>query len=126
VFGRLFHSPLSRAARTAEIIWGSRSGPVSVLPSLREVDLYSFQVPPIPHLLNLRLCATSPLLASQGAVLWECLLSGECLVINQRARARSSCLLQACMMSGTSAEPGRRAAEKFERRASHRAWPGRL
>ena len=42
-FGRLFHSPLVRAARTAEIVWGSRAGPIAVLPSLREVDLYSFQ-----------------------------------------------------------------------------------
>jgi broad specificity phosphatase PhoE len=43
-FDVLFHSPLKRATETAKIIWGSRSGPVVVLPSLREVDLYSFQV----------------------------------------------------------------------------------
>lgn len=43
IFGRLFHSPLIRAARTAEIVWSSRAGPISVLPCLREIDLYSFQ-----------------------------------------------------------------------------------
>lgn len=42
-FDALFASPLKRAARTAEIVWGGRTGPVTVLPSLREVDLYSFQ-----------------------------------------------------------------------------------
>ncbi|CAL5219736.1 g1633 [Coccomyxa viridis] len=42
-FDMLFHSPLKRADQTAQIIWGSRQGDVSVLPSLREVDLYSFQ-----------------------------------------------------------------------------------
>ncbi len=45
-FDMLFHSPLKRADQTAQIIWGSRQGDVSVLPSLREVDLYSFQVRP--------------------------------------------------------------------------------
>ena len=45
-FDMLFHSPLKRADQTAQIIWGSRQGEVSVLPSLREVDLYSFQVRP--------------------------------------------------------------------------------
>lgn len=43
-FDMLFHSPLKRADQTAQIIWDSRQGDVSVLPSLREVDLYSFQV----------------------------------------------------------------------------------
>lgn len=67
-FGQLFHSPLSRAARTAEIIWGSRSGPVSVLPSLREVDLYSFQVRSPPHCCGARRCAALPPEARQGCV----------------------------------------------------------
>ena len=40
----LIHSPLARAAQTAEIVWGDRTGPIQVLPSLREIDLYSFQV----------------------------------------------------------------------------------
>ena len=44
-FDMLVHSPLARAAQTAEIVWGNRTGPVHVLPSLREIDLYSFQVP---------------------------------------------------------------------------------
>ena len=43
-FDMLVHSPLARAKETAEIIWGNRRGKVHVLPSLREVDLYSFQV----------------------------------------------------------------------------------
>lgn len=43
-FDVLFHSPLQRADQTAQIIWGSRKGPVAILPSLREIDLYSFQV----------------------------------------------------------------------------------
>ena len=43
-FDMLFHSPLKRADQTAQIIWGSRQGSATVLPSLREVDLYSFQV----------------------------------------------------------------------------------
>ena len=43
-FDALYHSPLARADQTAQIVWGSRSGPVTVLPSLREIDLYSFQV----------------------------------------------------------------------------------
>ena len=43
-FDFLFQSPLKRAAETAAIMWGARSGPITVLPSLREVDLYSFQV----------------------------------------------------------------------------------
>ena len=41
----LIHSPLERAKETAEIVWNAREGPVKVLPSLREIDLYSFQVP---------------------------------------------------------------------------------
>ncbi len=43
-FDALFHSPLKRADQTAQIVWGSRKGPVTVMPSLREIDLYSFQV----------------------------------------------------------------------------------
>ncbi len=43
-FDALFHSPLKRAAKTASIIWGDRKGSVTVMPSLREIDLYSFQV----------------------------------------------------------------------------------
>ncbi|KAI7845742.1 hypothetical protein COHA_000658 [Chlorella ohadii] len=42
-FTRLFHSPLKRAAQTAEIVWGGRPGASSQLASLREIDLYSFQ-----------------------------------------------------------------------------------
>lgn len=42
-FDALFASPLKRAARTAQVVWGARQGPAVVLPSLREVDLYSFQ-----------------------------------------------------------------------------------
>lgn len=43
-FGTLIHSPLSRAVETAQIVWGSRDGPVTVEPVLREIDLYTFQV----------------------------------------------------------------------------------
>jgi len=42
-FDILFASPLKRAAKTAQVVWGPRQGPSVVLPSLREVDLYSFQ-----------------------------------------------------------------------------------
>lgn len=42
-FDMLVHSPLARAVQTAEIVWGKRKGPVHILPSLREIDLYSFQ-----------------------------------------------------------------------------------
>ncbi len=42
-FDKLYHSPLQRAAETATIVWGDRTGPISILPSLREIDLYSFQ-----------------------------------------------------------------------------------
>lgn len=42
-FSKLYRSPLQRASRTAEIVWGERTGPVVDVPSLREVDLYSFQ-----------------------------------------------------------------------------------
>ena len=51
-FDMLFHSPLTRADQTAQIIWGSREGAVTVLPSLREVDLYSFQVRVLRHALH--------------------------------------------------------------------------
>ena len=43
-FDLLVHSPLARAAQTAEIVWGDRKGKIDVLPCLREIDLYSFQV----------------------------------------------------------------------------------
>lgn len=43
-FDKLFHSPLKRAAETAAIVWADKQGPVAVQPSLREVDLYHFQV----------------------------------------------------------------------------------
>ncbi len=43
-FTHLFHSPLKRAAQTADIVWGGRPGASSQLASLREIDLYSFQV----------------------------------------------------------------------------------
>ena len=42
-FDALVASPLKRAAKTARIVWGARQGPETVLPSLREIDLYSFQ-----------------------------------------------------------------------------------
>lgn len=42
-FDKLFTSPLARASETADIIWQDTVGPRAVLPSLREVDLYSFQ-----------------------------------------------------------------------------------
>ena len=50
-FDLLVHSPLARAAQTAEIVWGDRKGKIDVLPCLREIDLYSFQVglPVEPH-----------------------------------------------------------------------------
>ena len=48
-FDMLIHSPLQRAKETAEIVWNAREGPVKVLPSLREIDLYSFQVPAMAH-----------------------------------------------------------------------------
>lgn len=42
-FDALFVSPLRRARQTAATVWSPRSGEPIVLPSLREVDLYSFQ-----------------------------------------------------------------------------------
>lgn len=42
-FDAMFRSPLARSHKTGEIIWGDRQQPVEDLPSLREVDLYSFQ-----------------------------------------------------------------------------------
>ena len=44
-FDTLIHSPLARAAETAEIVWGRREGygEATVLPTLREVDLYAFE-----------------------------------------------------------------------------------
>jgi len=59
-FDMLIHSPLARAAQTAEIVWGDRTGPIHILPSLREIDLYSFQVfhaiPAFMFMLFLLLC----------------------------------------------------------------------
>ena len=43
-FDKLFQSPLRRSFDTATIIWGNRNGKVTTLPSLREIDLYNFQV----------------------------------------------------------------------------------
>ena len=43
-FDTMFFSPLKRAAKTGKIIWGSRPGETVEMPSLREIDLYSFQV----------------------------------------------------------------------------------
>jgi hypothetical protein len=40
-------SPLARAKRTAEIIWNARKDPMVPIHDLREIDLYSFQVPPV-------------------------------------------------------------------------------
>jgi broad specificity phosphatase PhoE len=42
-FDTCFHSPLARAKRTAEIIWGIRKKTMIPLDNLREIDLYSFQ-----------------------------------------------------------------------------------
>ncbi|GAB2274652.1 hypothetical protein Dimus_009422 [Dionaea muscipula] len=42
-FDVCFASPLSRARRTAEIIWGSRGKAIIMERDLREIDLYSFQ-----------------------------------------------------------------------------------
>lgn len=43
-FDASYHSPLQRAQRTADIVWGGRQGPRFEDPVLREIDLYSFQV----------------------------------------------------------------------------------
>jgi hypothetical protein len=43
-YDALYYSSLERASHTAKIVWGSRSGPTVAMPSLREVDLYTFQV----------------------------------------------------------------------------------
>ncbi|KAL4422653.1 hypothetical protein ABPG75_008850 [Micractinium tetrahymenae] len=42
-FECLFVSPLKRAVETSEIVWGRRRAPRLTLPSLREIDLYTFQ-----------------------------------------------------------------------------------
>ena len=43
-YDALHHSPLKRAAETAEIVWGAdRDAPVHVHASLREIDLYTMQ-----------------------------------------------------------------------------------
>ena len=70
-FDALYHSPLARADQTAQIVWGSRSGPVTVLPSLREIDLYSFQVA-IPFILRFHHCMCT-WLASRLALAALCL-----------------------------------------------------
>lgn len=62
-FDMLVHSPLARAKETAEIIWGNRKGKVHVLPSLREVDLYSFQVGHLAALHNVNPNRTCVLLS---------------------------------------------------------------
>jgi probable phosphoglycerate mutase len=43
-FDVLFVSPLTRAKQTADIVAAGRDLPTTMLPSLREIDLYSFQV----------------------------------------------------------------------------------
>ena len=43
-FDVLYYSPLARASQTATIVWGDRKGRIKELPSLREIDLYNFQV----------------------------------------------------------------------------------
>ena len=43
-FDVLYYSPLARASQTATIVWGDRQGRIKELPSLREIDLYDFQV----------------------------------------------------------------------------------
>lgn len=42
-FDVCFYSPLARAKRTAEIIWGDRTNPMIPIYDLREIDLYGFQ-----------------------------------------------------------------------------------
>ena len=42
-FECMFVSPLKRARETGDIVWGGRQAPTIRLPSLREIDLYSFQ-----------------------------------------------------------------------------------
>ena len=42
-FDCMFASPLKRARETGDIVWGGRQAPTLRLPSLREIDLYSFQ-----------------------------------------------------------------------------------
>ncbi|KAH7296788.1 hypothetical protein KP509_26G038700 [Ceratopteris richardii] len=42
-FDVCFYSPLARAKRTAEIIWGERTEPMISIHDLREIDLYGFQ-----------------------------------------------------------------------------------
>ena len=42
-FDALFRSPLQRASVTADVVWGTRTGPVRDLWALREIDLYCFQ-----------------------------------------------------------------------------------
>jgi broad specificity phosphatase PhoE len=43
-FDVLFVSPLQRAKQTADIVAAGRDLPTTMLPGLREIDLYSFQV----------------------------------------------------------------------------------
>ncbi|MCO5574060.1 hypothetical protein L7F22_027837 [Adiantum nelumboides] len=43
IFDVCFYSPLARAKRTAEIIWGHRTNPMIPIHDLREIDLYGFQ-----------------------------------------------------------------------------------
>lgn len=43
LFDVCFHSPLARAKRTAEIIWGHRTNQMIPIHDLREIDLYGFQ-----------------------------------------------------------------------------------
>jgi broad specificity phosphatase PhoE len=43
-FDVLFVSPLRRAQQTADIVAAGRDLPATMLPALREIDLYSFQV----------------------------------------------------------------------------------
>ena len=42
-FDRMHRSPLARSSLTGEIVWDNRTQPIVDNPSLREVDLYSFQ-----------------------------------------------------------------------------------
>lgn len=42
-FDVLAHSPLSRAAETARVVWAERPGPVHALWALREVDLHGWE-----------------------------------------------------------------------------------
>lgn len=64
-FDVLFVSPLQRAKQTADIVAAGRDLPANMLPALREIDLYSFQVCSDPcHAVS---CPTSSAFLPRGA-----------------------------------------------------------